>query len=311
MRTNYMISVVTWIMVGLMIMAVGLVSNATAAITSTSGTVVFESNPFPPAADDQVFVFDEQQGVPFVGTQPLDFGSIPPGTLVDSHYIQYDPLSYPAFVGTGSVTFDGPIIGVITTSANLYAGLSPEVSGTSDTYFGLEALLGPYPTGVFPTDRGLGSPEDDLIFEIGSNTLTVESLDIPVAGNIDCIRVITLAPIAEEVEIDIRPGSFLNSINPNAGGVIPVAILTTDTFDASMVNPETVELEGASARGKGKSGRYGSLEDVDGDGDLDLVVQIENVIEWDPAATEATVTGMTWDGIPIQGTDTVNIVPPE
>jgi hypothetical protein len=114
-----------------------------------------------------------------------------------------------------------------------------------------------------------------------------------------------------EIPIDIKPGSFPNSINPNAGGVIPVAILTTDTFDASTVNPETVAIDGAGARGKGKSGKYGSLEDVDADGDLDLVVQIENVVEWAPDATEATLTGQTWDGIPIVGTDSVNIVPPE
>jgi hypothetical protein len=113
------------------------------------------------------------------------------------------------------------------------------------------------------------------------------------------------------VMIDIKPGSYPNSINPNARGVIPVAILTTEDFDASTVDPQTVALEGAGARAKGKSGRYGSMEDVDGDGDLDLVVQIENVIEWDPEATEATLTGETYDGITIQGTDTVNIVPPE
>ena len=119
------------------------------------------------------------------------------------------------------------------------------------------------------------------------------------------------AKAAIEVEIDIKPGSYPNSINPNAGGVIPVAILTTDIFDASTVDPQTVELEGAGARSKGKSGRYGSMEDVDGDGDLDLVVQIENDIDWDTDATEATLTGETYDGIHIQGTDTVNIVPPE
>jgi len=94
-------------------------------------------------------------------------------------------------------------------------------------------------------------------------------------------------------------------------GVIPVAILTTEDFYATTVNPETVALNGESVRGKGKSGRYGSMEDVDSDGDLDLVVQIQNVIEWDPEATEATLTGETWDGIHIEGTDSVRIVPPE
>ena len=142
-------------------------------------------------------------------------------------------------------------------------------------------------------------------------------------GDIDEVRIYNHALTADEVasaaegcgvievEIDIKPGSDTNSINPNAGGVIPVAILTTADFDASTVKPETVALEGAGARGKGKSGRYGSMEDVDGDGDLDLVVQIENVIEWEPSATEATLTGETYNGIAIQGTDTVNIVPPE
>jgi hypothetical protein len=122
---------------------------------------------------------------------------------------------------------------------------------------------------------------------------------------------ITVYQLAIAVEIDIKPGSFPNSINPNAGGVIPVAILTTDTFDASTVDPATVALEGVLAKETGKSGQDGSLEDVDSDGDLDLVVQIENVVEWAPDTTEATLTAMTWDGIPIEGTDSVRIVPPE
>ena len=116
------------------------------------------------------------------------------------------------------------------------------------------------------------------------------------------------------VDIDIKPGSFPNSINPNAGGVIPVAILGTNAFDASWVDPATVTLEGANAKGKGRSGHIGSLEDVDGDGDLDLVIQIENTIEWADDATEATLTGnlkAEYGGTPIIGSDSVNIVPPE
>lgn len=109
------------------------------------------------------------------------------------------------------------------------------------------------------------------------------------------------------VDIDIKPGI----INPRAGGVIHVAILTTDDFDASTVDPETVALEGVLALEKGKSGKYGSLEDVDSDGDLDLLVQIPNTIDWAEDATEATLTAETWDGIPIEGTDSVRLVPPK
>jgi len=56
------------------------------------------------------------------------------------------------------------------------------------------------------------------------------------------------------------------------------------------------------------------LEDVDSDGDLDLIVQIPNTIVWAEDATEATLTGnlkAEYGGSPVEGTDSVNIVPPE
>jgi hypothetical protein len=112
-----------------------------------------------------------------------------------------------------------------------------------------------------------------------------------------------------EVQIDIKPGSDPNCINLDANGVIPVAILTTAEFDASTVDPLSVMLEGAVVRVKGKSGRAGSLEDIDGDGDIDLMLQVNNETTLQSGNSIATLTGMTYDGLAIEGKDQIEIVP--
>lgn len=112
-----------------------------------------------------------------------------------------------------------------------------------------------------------------------------------------------LSPL-KEVEIDIKPGSDPNSINLKSKGVVPVAVLTTDDFDASDVDPTTVEFAGAEPV------RW-TMEDVDGDGDLDMLFHFktQDLEELDEDSTDATLTGQTTGGIPIAGADTVNIVP--
>lgn len=105
------------------------------------------------------------------------------------------------------------------------------------------------------------------------------------------------------VEIDIKPGSFPNSINPRNNGVVPVAILTTATFDATTVNPMSVQFGPNEA---GEAHGQGHLEDVDGDGDLDLVLhfrtQAAGIV---CGATSASLTGQTFGGQSISGTDSV------
>ena len=110
------------------------------------------------------------------------------------------------------------------------------------------------------------------------------------------------ASYVKDVEIDIKPGSYPNSINLKSKGVIPVAILTTPSFDASTVDPATVLFAGASPT-------HSALEDVDGDGDLDLILHVPtqstNIQQGD---TEACLTGQTFGGDSIQGCDSVNVV---
>lgn len=112
-----------------------------------------------------------------------------------------------------------------------------------------------------------------------------------------------------DVDIDIKPGSYPNSINLGANGNVPVAIFSTEDFDAMIIDPLTVTLAGASVRIKGKGTPQTSAEDVDGDGLLDLIVHVDTTaLELTGNDTEAILEGQTFDGTSIRGVDTVRII---
>jgi YVTN family beta-propeller protein len=112
--------------------------------------------------------------------------------------------------------------------------------------------------------------------------------------------------VLEEVLIDIKPGNDPNSVNLKSKGVIPVAILTTEDFDATTVDPLSVEF---GPDGAMEAHGQGHVEDVDWDGDLDLVLHV-NTQETGILCedTEAGLTGETFDGQAIEGYDSVDIV---
>lgn len=114
------------------------------------------------------------------------------------------------------------------------------------------------------------------------------------------------------VAIDIKPGSFPNSINPKSKGKIPVAILSSATFNAvTQVDQATLTF--------GHSGNEPSLafcnpngEDVNGDTLLDLVCHFHTPTAYFQSGdTQGILKGKTVGNIPIMGTDSVRIVPPE
>ncbi len=116
------------------------------------------------------------------------------------------------------------------------------------------------------------------------------------------------------VGIDTHPANDPNCVTLGAEGVIPVAIFSSDTFDATQVDPSSVILDGSD--GVAVMGIPGDCaayqEDVNADGLLDLVVQVE-VINFDPGVVQegtAWLAGYTYDGQPIEGTDAITIVPP-
>ena len=109
-----------------------------------------------------------------------------------------------------------------------------------------------------------------------------------------------------EVLLDIKPGHYPNSINPTNKGVIPVAILTTEDFDATTVNPLSVKF---GPNGASTSHDCGHIEDVDGDNDLDLVLHFKTENTGIQCGdTASSLIGETLDGQAIEGSDSINTV---
>jgi hypothetical protein len=125
------------------------------------------------------------------------------------------------------------------------------------------------------------------------------------------------------VEFDIKPQTCPNSFSTKAKGRLPVAILGTDQFDVSDIDPSTVMLEGVSPLrwdwqdvSRPVDPRYDVCDCTPdtGDGFMDLTLKFnrrETLAALEPVFDEEirvlTLTGMTYAGTPIQGQDCLTI----
>ena len=120
---------------------------------------------------------------------------------------------------------------------------------------------------------------------------------------------VTITLSSLPVTIDIKPGSFPNSINLGSNGTVPVAILSSATFDATTIDPTTVTLASAPVAFKGKGTMMASSEDVNSDGLMDFVVHVSTqALTLNQSDTQATLGGKTYGGQTVVGEDSVRIV---
>jgi len=157
-----------------------------------------------------------------------------------------------------------------------------------------------------------GTVDSSHIYPISGEYTVLVTVTDDNGGSIQDTLTVTVKPFP--VSIDIKPGRNPNSINLKSKGVIPVAILTTPEFDASLVVADSIRCGPGEA-----SPVHYQLEDVDKDGDLDLILHFktsETGIETD--AIEASITGYSYDPfnrlppltvVSIKGTDSVRIIP--
>jgi DNA-binding beta-propeller fold protein YncE len=133
--------------------------------------------------------------------------------------------------------------------------------------------------------------------------------------------------ISQVVDIDIKPRSCPNPLNVKSKGVLPVAILGSEDFDASDIDPASIRLAGVGAI-------RSSLEDVTGpvvdgnecacttagpDGNMDLTLKFRTpeiavaLLDGVGELTKGeqlvlTLMGTLMDGTPIEGSDCVVLV---
>jgi hypothetical protein len=120
--------------------------------------------------------------------------------------------------------------------------------------------------------------------------------------------------IAQEfAQIDIDPGLYPNPVFVDSNGVpivpVPVAILSTVTFDATKLDPATITLAGAHVL-LGKNGKpLTTFVDLNRDGRMDLAVVISTQgLQLTTGATQAFLQGQVSGGGAICGADSVLIV---
>ena len=112
------------------------------------------------------------------------------------------------------------------------------------------------------------------------------------------------------VQIDVKPDSEDNTINLRSRGLIPIAILSSPSFDATTVDPSTIDVAGAQVRLRGNGVAMASATDVNGDGMLDLLVHVStDMLNLAEGQGIITLTANTFGGVTISGQDFIRVVP--
>jgi hypothetical protein len=148
-------------------------------------------------------------------------------------------------------------------------------------------------------------------FEIQSWFISV-STAVPSQGALGSsfrVRFDSLFLLPETISIAIKLGNTHNPINPLGRGVVPVAILGSDTFDVTDVDASTLAFGSAGAPLAHRNGPHS--KDANHDGFTDLLAHfLTEEAGIAPGDEEACVTGELLDGTAFEGCDAITTQTP-
>ena len=126
----------------------------------------------------------------------------------------------------------------------------------------------------------------------------VNALPLALGGSVGVLLNRSFGPTP--ARIDINPGHFPNHVNPRSHALLRVALLATESFDPTLVDPRDVRFGPAGARPVGVRAR-----DLDGDGRLDAVYYFRtNKTGIACGDASASLAGVI-DGQTFKGTDSI------
>jgi hypothetical protein len=275
-RNVYLALVVAWALLGL--------SNSVAFddefldVIVTFGTGTFDPNDY-----RLILRLDTDQDITTGRIDNISGRDAMPGVDFDVRSGTSEPSPSFGSIGVGNVFKNG--VGVV---------------GSVPIDFGDDSLAFSVPLSLIEDD---GDVDYVLSVQDSRKDLFVQNTDFaPDTGTAQSIP--SLLPVG----VDIKPDSHVNSVNPGSRGVLPVAILGTDTFDVADVDITTLAFGPAGALPAHRNGPH--AEDVNLDGFPDLLghfpIEEAGLVAGD---VEACVTGETLDGTPFKGCDSVHTVP--